>query len=96
MKIEIGKLTFESKATAFLDARKLDAADVLLTPPADDQWGRTLLDRTLAADWRDFHHKRADVRIVCKLEHATLSHLGRPRPENRQLRLARRPPGEAA
>jgi hypothetical protein len=79
--------TFNVLATTFLDARKLVADETLLTSPSDNQFGRLLRDRTLAADWRAFHHKHADLRIVCKLEHVTRSQLDRPQPENRQLVL---------
>lgn len=81
--------TFAVLAATFLNARKLFADEALLTPPADNQFGRLLRDRGLAADWREFHHKHADLRIVCKDAHASRSGLDRPRPENRQLVLPR-------
>ena len=74
-------------AKAFIGARKLAADESLITSPQDNQVGRLLRDRTLAADWRAFHHKNADLRIVCKREHAARSQLDRPRSENRQLVL---------
>jgi hypothetical protein len=79
--------TFHVLATTFLDARKIVPSETILTPPADNQFGRTLLDRDLAAAWRDFHHRHADIRIVAKTEHRTMSQRNRARAANRQLTL---------
>ena len=79
--------TFDVLARLFLSARKIIPHEAMLTPPADNQFGRLLVDRELAADWREFHHGQADLRIVAKQTHRTLSQEHRARPENRQLIL---------
>jgi hypothetical protein len=48
----------------------------------------TAPDRELAADWRDYHHRHADMRIVAKAKHRTMSQANRPRLKNRQLVLS--------
>jgi len=58
--------SFDVLAKTFLSARKITADEAMLTPPADNQFGRQLVDRTLAADWREYHHGHADMRIVAR------------------------------
>jgi hypothetical protein len=83
--------TFDVLARTFLSARQIEADVGMITPPADNQFGRTLVDRALAADWREFHHLNADVRIVAKVQHRTMSQENRRKVANRQLVLS---PGE--
>jgi hypothetical protein len=79
--------TFHVLATTFLGALSLPAEQVLLEPLVDEQWGRRLQDRDLAARWQDFHHRHADLRIVCRGEHQARSQQNRRRKANRQLVL---------
>jgi uncharacterized protein DUF3223 len=78
--------TFQILADTFLAAREIVPDIALLTPPADNQLGRRLLDRELAADWRVYHHWWADIRVVAKSAHSARPE-DRPQPKNRQLIL---------
>ena len=80
--------SFDVLAKTFLSARKIIPSEAMLTPPADNQFGRQLIDRTLAADWREYHHGHADMRIVAKVKHRTMSQANRPKLANRQLILS--------
>jgi hypothetical protein len=80
--------SFDVLAKTFLSARKITPDETMLTPPADNQFGRQLVNRALAADWREYHHCHADVRIVAKAKHRTMSRDSRPKLENRQLILS--------
>jgi Protein of unknown function (DUF3223) len=79
--------TFFALAEAFLRARKVDPAKDLLSPPADNQIGRTLCDRALAHDWRVFHHQLANLRIVAADENIRRAKMAMPRAIDRQLVL---------
>jgi hypothetical protein len=79
--------SFDVLAKTFLSARGIIPDWNILTPPADNQFGRQLVDRALADDWREYHHHHADMRIVAKAKHRTMSQANRPRSENRQLLL---------
>jgi hypothetical protein len=80
--------SFDVLAKTFLSARKVTPDETMLTPPADNQFGRQLVNRALAADWREYHHCHADMRIVAKAKHRTMSQANRPKPANRQLILS--------
>jgi len=79
--------TFHTLVTLFLGALDIRVEDVRLEPLEDDQFGRRLLDRDLAARWRRYHHQHADIRIVSKSEHRTRSQHNKRRAANRQLIL---------
>jgi hypothetical protein len=79
--------TFHVLVTMFLGALELRVDAIRLEPLEDDQYGRRLLDRDLAAKWRRFHHQHADIRIVAKSEHRSRSQLNRRQAANRQLVL---------
>jgi hypothetical protein len=79
--------TFDMLAKMFLGAHKIEPSEAILAPSGDNQYGDFLLDRDLAAQWREFHHQHADVRIVAKQKHRTLTQIRR-RPDNRQLTLS--------
>jgi hypothetical protein len=80
--------TFNELAILFLRARGIDPDNSgLLTPPADNQFGRRLIDPELAAAWRSFHNEVAHVRLITGPENSARSQDGRPRAEDRQLIL---------
>jgi hypothetical protein len=79
--------TFQVLTTTFIGALSLPVDQVLFEPLEDNQWGRRLRDRGLAARWRKFHHQHADLRIVCRSEHRARSQQNRRRAANRQLVL---------
>ena len=80
--------SFDVLAKTFLSARKITPDEAMLTPPADNQFGRQLVDRALGDDWREYRHCHADMRIVAKAKHRTLSQANRPKLPNRQLILS--------
>jgi hypothetical protein len=86
--------TFHVLVTTFLGALDLRVDAVRLEPLEDDQHGRRLLDRDLAARWRKFHHQHADIRVVCKSEHRARSQQSKRRAANRQLILPHQPTEE--
>jgi hypothetical protein len=79
--------TFYVLVTTFLTARKIIPNESLLTPPADNQFGRMLCDRDLAADWIAFHHELAHLRIVASDENVRRAKMAMPRAIDRQLIL---------
>jgi hypothetical protein len=79
--------TFHVLATTIVLARKLVASEALLTPPADNQLGRLLCDRELAADWISYHHQLAHLRIVAADENVRRAQMAMPRAIDRQLIL---------
>ena len=79
--------TFYVLATTFLTARKIIPDENLLTPPADNQFGRQLRDRELAADWIAFHHQLAHLRIILADENVRRAKMAMPRAIDRQLIL---------
>jgi hypothetical protein len=86
--------TFHVLVTTFLGARDLHTDAIRLEPLADNQYGRRLQDRELAAAWRKYHHQHADIRIVSKAEHRTRSQQNKRRAANRQLVLPHQPTEE--
>jgi hypothetical protein len=61
--------------------------EAMVTGPADNQRGRTLVDRKLADVWRGFHHALSHVRIIAKTKHLTMSQENRAKADDRQLVL---------
>jgi hypothetical protein len=68
----------------WLAALEIEPNEPMLAVPDDHQYGDLLADRNLAARWRRFHHKCADIRIVSKRTHQKLPQ-NRRREDNRQL-----------
>jgi hypothetical protein len=79
--------TLDVLAKLFLSARKIVPDWALLAPLADNEFGRSLVDRALAAEWREFHNQHADICIISTLENRKISQEGRRKADNRQLIL---------
>jgi hypothetical protein len=79
--------TFDVLATLFLAANGIEPDETFVLS-ADNQCGCVMADRDLAERWRSYHHKHADLRIVSRAANQAIANQYRPRPENRQLRLA--------
>lgn len=79
--------TLHTLATTFLLARKIAPEEILLEPSIDNQYGRKLCDRTLAADWRAFHHGLAHLRIISADEDRHHAKMAMPNAMDRQLTL---------
>jgi hypothetical protein len=79
--------TFHALATTFLLARKVIPDETLLGPSVDNQYGRKLRDRTLAADWRAFHHELAHLRVISADEDRHRAKMAMPNAMDRQLDL---------
>jgi Protein of unknown function (DUF3223) len=78
---------FAVTSAPFVLARRIEPDGNLLTPPADNQFGRSLRDRELATDWRAFHHELAHLRIVAADENVRRAKMALPRAIDRQLVL---------
>ena len=78
--------TFDVLANTFLAARGIVPSEDMLTPPADNQFGRTLVDRALAEEWRAYHHRLAHLRITAARANLARSE-DRAKASDRQLIL---------
>jgi hypothetical protein len=78
--------TFGTLAIAFLEARGIDPA-TFVTPSTDNQYEPRIADPALAEAWRAYHHKLAVIRLVAKSPHLALSHQGKVKEKDKQLRL---------
>ena len=79
---------FGTLAITFLEARGINPDRGFVTPPADNQYEPRVADRTLAEEWRTYHHKLAVIRIVLKGANLQRAHEGKVKNKDRQLRLA--------
>jgi hypothetical protein len=78
---------FRTLADTFLTARNITLTPDLLKPSADHQIMQRLADRALAEDWRAFHHKLANIRVVKAYENTARAGQARVREKDRQLQL---------
>lgn len=60
-------LTFFCLVNEWLDAEEIDLIDLEITPPADNQIVTELIDPRQAASWREFHRRRAKLRLLSPL-----------------------------
>ena len=56
--------TFKSIAMSFLAERKIDPTAGFVTPSKDNQYVPRLVDKIVAADWRNYYRKSAVVRVI--------------------------------
>jgi hypothetical protein len=80
-------LRFGALAVAFLAARSIEPNLDVITPPMDNQYEPRLADPTLAAEWRAYHHRIANIRVVARGANLARAHEGRIRQKDRQLKL---------
>jgi hypothetical protein len=78
---------FSTLANLFLTARNIALTPDLLEPSADHQIKRLLADRTLAEEWRAYHHKLAVIRVVVAYENTASVSQAKVRAKDRQLQL---------
>ncbi len=79
--------SFGTLAIAFLEARGIDPGTGFVTPPGDNQYQPRVVDRTLAEEWRAYHHKLAVIRVVLKGANLGRAHEGKVKKKDKQLRL---------
>lgn len=79
--------TFGTLAIAFLAARGIAPDASFVTPPADNQYMPRIVDKSVAQDWRVYHHSLAVIRIVAKKSNLTRAHEGKVKRKDRQLRM---------
>jgi hypothetical protein len=78
-------LSFNVLATLFLAARKIEPSFEIIA--RDGQFGCALADRTLALEWKQFHHANAHIRIISRSANSALARFAKPRAQDCQLKL---------
>jgi hypothetical protein len=58
-----------------------------VTPTADNQYVARLRDPNLAADFRDYHHELAVIRVVAKGANLARAHEGKFKKKDAHLKL---------